>query len=619
MATRAPRPTRFSHESNSTTVDIDQVRVEAGRRIEKGTEHGKPFLRVVVPTPREPKPEQVIDLSFLYALPNLADALAEAFLNWTATTQRSSSRGGEAAHLRVGLVAFLAETGRAATTPEGITTELANAFIGWLDEKRTGRNEPLQENSRARLFGTLRRLIKHLRQSPKWSGRIPRDLYIRDSPWPMRHRKSKATEILASDELRRLLSACAEEVTATIQRIEEGWRGRDAARDCVPSSPERYTAYADLGVCLATLEAQLGGQILRTDAAHHINRRVEEAIAKLHGGLISVGEYFYPTPRLLMPFIVLLSLYTGINTGSLVESQRDDFWVASTLGHRRFYWKVWKERAKRWQTGSLAWDEDVTHPARLVQFLIRWTEYLRPLVHPSLSERLFLFVPPRGKRPALSFQSKWGSLLSGSWAYSYHLFLRAHGLGPLDTRRFRVTGLEIVHQLTGGDLRAMQAWVNHKRVSTTERNYVSDAAKQRDEERLAEIIEVRGRWRRTRGRIETRGRPEHTDIGSATPGWTCLDPYSGLHGPKDTLCSAYAQCPVCPLGSIDFQSPYACAQAHNLLEAVRRAAQSMVPQAWLKRMAPVQQKLLDTWLRQFPEPVRKAAEKLSLPSLPVPE
>ena len=79
MATRAPRPTRFSRESKATAVDIDQARAEVGRRIEKGTEQGKPFLRVVVPTPREPKPEQVIDLSFLYALPNLADTLAEAF------------------------------------------------------------------------------------------------------------------------------------------------------------------------------------------------------------------------------------------------------------------------------------------------------------------------------------------------------------------------------------------------------------------------------------------------------------------------------------------------------------------------------------------------------------
>jgi hypothetical protein len=77
VATRAPRPTRFSRKA--TTVDIAQARIEAGRRLERGTEHGKPFLRVVIPTPREPKPEQVIDLSFLSVLPNLADALAEAF------------------------------------------------------------------------------------------------------------------------------------------------------------------------------------------------------------------------------------------------------------------------------------------------------------------------------------------------------------------------------------------------------------------------------------------------------------------------------------------------------------------------------------------------------------
>lgn len=288
MATRDPRPTRFSRESKAKTVDIDQAHAEVGRRIEIGTEQGKPFLRVVVPTPREPKPEQVIDLSFLYALPNLADALAEAFLDWTATTQRTASRGGEAAHLRVGLVAFLVDTGRTATTPEGLTTELANAFIGWLNEKQTGRDEPLQENSRAKLFGTLRRLIKHLRQLPKWSGRILRELYIRDSPWPMRHLKRKATEILPSDDLQRLLSACAEEVTCTIDRIEQGWRLREAARDSLPSSHQGYMAYADLGVCLAAVETQLRGQILRMDVVNDIDRHVGEAVRKLHGGLISL-------------------------------------------------------------------------------------------------------------------------------------------------------------------------------------------------------------------------------------------------------------------------------------------------------------------------------------------
>ena len=82
MATRATCPTRFSRESKTTAVDIDQARAEVGRRIEKRkAEQGTPFLRVVVPTPREPKPEQVIDLSFLSALPNLTDTLADAFFD----------------------------------------------------------------------------------------------------------------------------------------------------------------------------------------------------------------------------------------------------------------------------------------------------------------------------------------------------------------------------------------------------------------------------------------------------------------------------------------------------------------------------------------------------------
>ena len=189
--------------------------------------------------------------------------------------------------------------------------ELAQCLhIGWLNKKRTGRNEPLQENSRAKLFGTLRRIIKHLRRSPNWSGRIPRDLYIRDSRGRSRASSEKRQEILPSDDLRRLLSACAEEVTGTIHRIEQGWRRREAATDSLPSSHQGYMAYADLGVCLAAVETQLRGQILRMDAVNDIDRHVGEAVRKLHGGLISLGEYFYPTPRLLMPFIVSSGLPT---------------------------------------------------------------------------------------------------------------------------------------------------------------------------------------------------------------------------------------------------------------------------------------------------------------------
>ena len=89
--------------------------------------------------------------------------------------------------------------------------------------------------------------MKHLRQSPKWSKRIPASLHVKDSPWPMRHLKAKPTEVIAADELRVLLSACTKEVITTMQRIEAGWRLRDEARKAVPDHPKSYKDYADLG------------------------------------------------------------------------------------------------------------------------------------------------------------------------------------------------------------------------------------------------------------------------------------------------------------------------------------------------------------------------------------
>lgn len=57
--------------------------------------------------------------------------------------------------------------------------------------------------------------------------------------------------------------------------------------------------------------------------------------------------------------------------------------------------------------------------------------------------------------------------------------------------------------------RLMQAQAHQKHFSTTEKYYLNHDAKQRDEEKLAQIMETRERWRRTNGLIDIRGRPEN--------------------------------------------------------------------------------------------------------------
>ena len=126
----------------------------------------------------------------------------------------------------------------------------------------------------------------------------------------MRHLKAKPTEVIAADELRVLLSACTKEVITTMQRIEAGWRLRDEARKAVPDHPKSYKDYAHSGVCLAGLERQFAGKVLRQDFIEAANPSLWQAAGQLHGGLGGEGcriLIFNPTLTCAIcdPFVVL--------------------------------------------------------------------------------------------------------------------------------------------------------------------------------------------------------------------------------------------------------------------------------------------------------------------------
>jgi hypothetical protein len=515
-------------------------------------------------------------------------------------------------------VRFLIETDRANIGPGDLTDELRNAFIGWLNHKPTRQGKPTSEISRAVFYGCFEGLLEILRRDTRWSCLIPKTLEeMHSSPWPGRHKKSVGTKNIDSDQLDALMSACTEEVIATMRRVEGGWAllGQEPS----PIAPVK-PIYADLGACLTTIEAVVRGQFISDKIVESIPG-LSCAITRFHGGLHQFSEYFYPHPRVLVPLAILLSLFTGENTGSLLDSCEGNYWTGTILGKARFYWNIWKERSKCDQDKSVAQDpDDPVHPERLVAFLRRWTRYLRPLAHPADSQCLFLFVSLTRRNKVAKFESKSGGPTGDYiWQDNLNRFLKAHNLKHVHSRQFRVAALDIVHVVTGGDLRQMQAQANHKHLGTAENHYVTDGAKQRDEERLVQIFEGRQRWLKTNGKIDTRGRPEDADIGSATPAWSCLDPYSGYLDPQNSLCSAYAQCPVCPLGSVDFQSVYACAQLHNLLAALRAAVDTMAPAAWLERCAPVIGALSTKYLPRFSEAIHKEAARLYLPPLPLPE
>jgi hypothetical protein len=259
--------------------------------------------------------------------------------------------------------------------------------------------------------------------------------------------------------------------------------------------------------------------------------------------------------------------------------------------------------------------DDPDNPASIVRFLEEWTSFIRDVAPPMIQDRLFLYVTEQRDRLIRTFA---GHVTAGSdkgWSNGLKRFYKDHGLPHTAFNRFRTTGMDVTDALFGGDIRAKQAAGNHASPDTTYRMYTTSAAQQRGDEFLGYVGQLRKRWRESKGSVDPRNRPESSDLGAATPGWSCVDPFNGPYTPNK-LCASYGSCPGCPHGGIALDDPYACAQAWNLLNAIDDAAAEIAPDAWLTRWSPIKKKLLEVWLPRFPASVVEKARTITLAKLP---
>jgi hypothetical protein len=279
---------------------------------------------------------------------------------------------------------------------------------------------------------------------------------------------------------------------------------------------------------------------------------------------------------------------------------------------------VKKRALYRPQERILPAEDAPDNPAFLWQFLVEWTEWFRPTAAPDWQARLFLYVPSfsSSNKRMVGFDGQTGPSGDHNFDYAYKAFFQDHGLTYYTFKQFRSTGLDIVDVEFAGDIRAKQAAGGHAKVQTTYQRYTTDAQLQRGDEALAQVSAARERFRRTQGKSDPRRKPEIADIGAATPGWTCADPYDSPLYEKDKLCDGYGRCPGCPLGSITLDDCYSAAQALNLLDAIDKAVDTMAPTAWLERYGPSRKALTEFWLTQIPDYVLKQVRQMKLPPLP---
>jgi hypothetical protein len=205
------------------------------------------------------------------------------------------------------------------------------------------------------------------------------------------------------------------------------------------------------------------------------------------------------------------------------------------------------------------------------------------------------------------------------WNWALARFIQDHALEPFTLKQIRTTWLDFAHDEFGGDMRALLALGGQKSPDTINLHYMSDGARQRNDERLGEAVNLMWRDRATGDRADARRATEFGgDPGAATPGWICLDPYdSPVPGQRrGRACEAYGRCRGCPLAQIDAGSPIACYYAYDLLARIDEAREKIGPQNWVTKWAPLRQRLTGYWLRLFPEDVYGSSTLLQLRPIP---
>lgn len=620
------RKSRYDQLAPEGPTDLSAERLRRTARIERSRgDDGRETLTAIFPNLAGPA--QLLNLTAFLDFPNLVEPLADAVLRYAmgetsnGRIRANATRAAFVTCLATGFLPFLKENGEIALGLDQIDRALTNRFVRWLNRTGSGK-AVLMPGSRAQRLSALSTCVALWRISPRWNSQISTTLHLPNNPWPGRHRQITPTLILDGDAFSAVYRACVEEVVETIKFVERGREAAAAARDRIPAAPRSQSDYADRAICLAALDRAYPGVIPKGDAVRKDNSKLGDAIKTFHN-YTDIVDVFYPSPRRLVPFVLLLGIHFCYNLGTALKSQIKDFTRTSLLGEERIRGAAYKGRSGREQRRNLPATDDPDNPARLLTFLKRWTERIRPLAPPHLRDRVFLFVPARGLNRGTrvtGYTTPDGVSSNDVWKHNLIAFARDHGLAGFTFRQIRHTVLDLAHELFVGDLRALQALGGQRDPQTILSHYTSDAARRRNNERLAEALELRNRHV-TDKRIDARRACFGEDVGCATPGWRCADPYdsSRTGQTKEKLCAAYGECPACALAQIDFRSATAYARAIQLDERISQAQAAMDPAQWLKKWAPVQERLRQFWLPRFPKAVIREAATLSPRPLSIPK
>lgn len=599
-------PARRDRKKSSAVSVVAQALVKAGgakhvaplifTRIEDGVDPktGRPALTAIFPNSVAGVPRRN-DISFLLEFPNLRPMFEDAFLK-AGASRAPSSRAEMFRGLNRGFLAYLRILNLTQIHPSDIGDEVLIGFREWLLRPATGK--PMHPRTVGKSLGTVRLLLDSV-ETGRWAADARR--ISERVPFGVvgGQRRIEPTPILPLDVLLMIMAGAEKEVL----EIEARWhRGRELiakGREELTSPTRRLlnnmNDYADLAICLAEIDTTFPNTIPDLNSIAGKNKRLANAIQHIHTqGRIS--SFFHPTPRDLVPFVLLLTICTVFNPDTVLTLE----WSCinrntEQAGTPAVEIVGIKGRASSDLVRLLDPACGVSQSLSLHRVLDCLEEIcarIRPVACQEHADRLFIFVPERTNKTACSFGSHSGGNEPPSsditWRHNLQRFIRTHQLPGFSLGQLRPTIIDMVQMIDGG-LEAAQKVGNHRSPTTTWTHYTSSGVRNRYRERIGQVIMLRERWLSSRGDIDPRRLEPGQDKGSATPGFICLDPFDSPRPNQQSgkLCTDYGACPSCPLSGARPNDVTSVAYYTALEQAIFRSQPHMSAKTWLDRWAPV--------------------------------
>ena len=608
----AKRRSRLA-EATVSTAGIDEIAARHVRLTKDG-------LEAVFAGGKGANADKPVRLHFLALFDDeTSRAIAEGWVVWNAD-KTPNSRYVYAQHLKYGFVTWLRDVEKIIPGLRQIDEALLARFAEWIGTVGSDGYVANRKHRQSFMAG-IEQPLRRLQLSDTWAGRLSPELKLLSDPFGAagdERRSTGSTRPATKNVIGRASYESLWNEAAT--RVEEDFRRYDASlatlerleeSGIVPSSPGAAAATSIEAYAAWLLQAHPTTVIPSYSIAsrvaaykHAVPRAVHEAAERL----------IYPRLELLLPYIYLTTAFFALNAEVALGMSIDDYRLDEVPGgSRRLRIFPDKPRGDGRQRHAVAETEDRENPARFLPFLERRTRYLRRLAPRGATRNAFLYFD-HGDRQVRSIEKTtvYFGVLMKEFGKS------AQVVEPISLNKLRLTTLDVVHEITNGDIVAVRAMARHKTTSTTHLDYRTEAMRNRYEELQGEALAEWHRFWGSGGKVDVASRPPKLSRTAATPGYGCLDPKdSPIPGQEEgKLCQAYGQCPICPYAIVFHRSPHAYRCHLALLERLEEAELALDGRAYLARWAEVKIALVTDHLLRFDDATILAATDVAIPLMP---